>query len=508
MKRLNRKAFLLAAGIAAMSLGLAGCGQEESESARKELVVEAEFPSEGKLTLQNEFMGSITPQEEVYVVPLVNAEVTASHVSVGDVVQEGDILCELDDSAAELQVKSAGAALSSAKASKDLATGGQTAASNIQAEANIQTIKDNQESLQNQYDTLMEAKADLQEKMDELKDTKKSAKADYENAKQQVAMAQQYAANSMAADSQQVLVEAMAEQEKTKAIYEATVTAYDQNYPTLESQMDSLEQSQKELELSASALGHSLKFAQDSYDLSKGQIANESEAVYQSQINSAEVGVESAKYQQDMYQLKAPISGVVEAVNVTEKSFASSGSPAYVISNKDSMTVTFRVSEDIRNTLKTGDKLLVDRNGSVFEAVITEVGQMVDAQSGLFVIKGNVKASGDQLLTGTSVKITADTYQSDGGLLIPYDAIYYEDGQAYVYVAKEGKAVKTLIEVALFDDTVAAVSSGLTKEDRVITTWSPLLSDGKEIIIKETETKEEPAQEAEGKQPTEAGADE
>ena len=499
MKRLNRKGFFLAAGIMAMGLGLAGCGQKESETARKELVVEAEFPSEGKLTLQNEFMGSITPQEEVYVIPLVNAEVTASHVSVGDVVQEGDILCELDDSAAELQVKSAGAALSSAKASRDLATGGQTAASNIQAEANIQTIKDNQESLQSKYDALMEGKADLQDKMEELKNSKKSAKEDYENAKQQVAIAQEYAANSMAADSQQVLMEAMAEQEKTKAIYEATAAAYDQNYPALESQMDSLEQSQKELELSASALGHSLKFAQDSYALSKGQIADESAAVYQSQINSAAVGVESAKYQQDMYRLKAPISGVVEAVNVAENSFASSGSPAYVISNKDSMTVTFRVSEDIRNTLKTGEKIQVDRNGTVFEASITEIGQMVDAQSGLFIIKGNVKASGNQLLTGTSVKITADTYQAEEGLLIPYDAVYYEDGQAYVYVAQEGKAVKTLIEVALFDDTVASVSSGLTKEDRVITTWSPLLSNGAEIVIKESD------KETEGKQTTEAG---
>ncbi len=490
MKRINRKGFLLAAAIAAVGLGLAGCGKEESETVRKELVVEAKLPEEGTLTLQNEFMGSITPQEEVFVVPLVNAEVIASHVSVGDAVQEGDLLCELDDTAAQLQVKSAGAALSSAKASRDLATGGQTAASNIQTEANIQTIKDNQASLQNKYNALMDGKEELRKKMDELKDAKKSAKADYENAKQRAAAAQEYAAATMEPEAQQALMEAMAEQEKTKAVYEATAAAYDQNYPALKSQMDTMEQNEKELESSASALGHSLKYAQDGYALSKGEIANETAAVYQSQVNSAAVGVESAKYQQELYRLKAPISGVVEAVNITENSFASSGSAAYVISNKDSMTVTFRVSEDIRNTLKTGEKIRVDRNGTVFEASITEIGQMVDAQSGLFVIKGNVKARGDELLTGTSVKITADTYRSGEGLLIPYDAVYYDDGQAYVYVAKEGKAVKTLIEIGLFDDTNASVSSGITKEDKVITTWSPLLSDGAEIVIKETEPEE------------------
>ncbi|MBD5544402.1 MAG: efflux RND transporter periplasmic adaptor subunit [Lachnospiraceae bacterium] len=496
MKRLNKTGFLLTASMMAVALGMSGCGKEESETARKELVVETKFPEEGTLTLQNEFMGSITPQEEVYVVPLVNAEVTAAYVSVGDAVQEGDLLCELDDSAAELQVKSASAALSSAKASKDLATGGQAAASNIQAEANIQTIKDNQESLQNKYDALMDGKAKLEEQMDALKDSRKSAKKDYESATQQATAAQEYAASSMEPAAQQALAEAMAAQEKARAVYEATEAAYDQNYPALESQMDSLEQNQKELESSARALGHSLQFAQDSYGLSKGQIADETAAVYQSQMNSAAVGVESAKYQQDLYRLKAPISGIVEAVNVTENSFASSGSAAFVISNKDSMTVTFRVSEDIRNTLRIGEKITVDRNGAVFEASITEIGQMVDIQSGLFVIKGSVRASGNELLTGTSVKITADTYQSTEGVLIPYDAVYYEDGQAYVYVAEEGKAVKTLIEVGLFNDTDASVSSGLTKEDRVIITWSPLLSDGAEIVIKETETEEISGKEA------------
>lgn len=497
MKRLNRKSFLLAAGMMVVTMSMAGCGKEENNEVRKELVVEAKFPSEGQLTLQSEFMGNITPQEEVYVVPLVNAEVVASHVSVGDMVQEGELLCQLDDSAAELQVKSAGAALSSAKASKDLATGGQAAAANIQTEANIQTIKDNQETLQSKYDALMDGKAALEEQMEALKASKKDAAAQYENAKQQVEIAQQHAAASMSADAQQTLMEAMAEQERAKAVYEATNAAYDQNYGALESQMDSLEQSRKELELSASSLGHSLKFAEDGYALSKGQIADETAAVYQSQINSAAVGVESAKYQQDMYQLRAPISGVVEAVNITENSFASSGSVAYVISNKDSMTVTFRVSEDVRNTLKTGDSIKVDRNGTVFEAAITEIGQMVDAQSGLFIIKGNVKAGGNELLTGTSVKVTADTYRAADGVLIPYDAVYYEDGQAYVYVAEEGKAVKTLIEIALFDDASASVSSGLTKEDRVITTWSPLLSDGANIVIKETDSEKNDDKEVE-----------
>lgn len=513
MKKLQLKKVLMAVGMVTALLGLTACGKEESSEQKKELVVEAMAPTEGELTLQTEFMGTVTPAEEVYVVPLVSAEVTASYVAVGDVVSEGDLLCELDDSAAELQVKNANSALAGAKANKDLATGGQAAASNIQAEANIQTIKDNQSSLQDKFQAISDGKEELKKQMSNLEDAKKQAKDDYESAQQLGGIAQAYAANpadaaakkslqnagiDVSATPEAIVASVIAVQETAKAVYEATESNYDTNYPVLEGKMDELEQSEKELQRSYDALDHSLGYAKKSYELANGELADETAAVYQSQVNSAAVGVESAKYQQDMYKLTAPISGVVEAVNVTEKGFVSSGNAAYIISNKESMTVTFKVSEDIRNTLSVGDKITVDRNGTEFEASITEIGQMVDVSSGLFIIKGNVKAKGEELLTGTSVKITADTYRAKGGVLIPYDAIYYDNGQAYVYVAKEGKAVKTLIEVALFDDMTAAVVSGLTGEDQVITTWAPQLSDGVEIVIKETRTESQEETEEHG----------
>lgn len=45
----------------------------------------------------------------------------------------------------------------------------------------------------------------------------------------------------------------------------------------------------------------------------------------QAGIQSAQVGVNSAQYQLSLYNMTAPISGVVEAVNLTLNNFASSG---------------------------------------------------------------------------------------------------------------------------------------------------------------------------------------
>ena len=71
----------------------------------------------------------------------------------------------------------------------------------------------------------------------------------------------------------------------------------------------------------------------------------------QAGIQSAQVGVASAQYQLSLYNLTAPISGVVEAVNVTENNFTASGTAAFVISNGTNKTVTFYVTDSVRKTL-------------------------------------------------------------------------------------------------------------------------------------------------------------
>ena len=68
-------------------------------------------------------------------------------------------------------------------------------------------------------------------------------------------------------------------------------------------------------------------------------------------IQSAQVGVDSAQYQLSLYNLTAPINGVVEAVNVTQNNFAASGQVAFVISNGNNKTVTFYVTDSVRQTL-------------------------------------------------------------------------------------------------------------------------------------------------------------
>ena len=54
-------------------------------------------------------------------------------------------------------------------------------------------------------------------------------------------------------------------------------------------------------------------------------------------------------------------------------------------------------------------------------------------------------------------------------LIIPYDAVYFSAGDAYVYCVEDGKLVKTPVTVGLMNDTQVSIADGLTADSQVVT---------------------------------------
>lgn len=201
----------------------------------------------------------------------------------------------------------------------------------------------------------------------------------------------------------------------------------------------------------------------------------------QAGIQSAQVGVESAQYQLSLYNLTSPISGVVEAVNITENNFTPSGQVAFIISNGSNKTVTFYVTEEVRQQLKVGQAVSVASGGGTYSGAVTEVSGVVDSSTGLFRVKAIIEGA-QALPDGLSVSLTTVTHQEEGAVIVPVDALYFSGGEAYVYVMEDGKAVRADVELALYTTEEAAVS-GLPEGTQVITTWSATLRDGAPVQL-------------------------
>lgn len=510
-----KKKYLTVLCVVMMSVSFlfAGCEkkEEEQEAGDTRVAVEVMKTETGSLVLTNHFVGTVMPQESVYIIPMAQGTVTDTYFEVGDPVNAGEILFEIDDTPAKMQLEQAKLTYENTKAQVNstwTSTKDQLDSTLKQLEAQKLGTLAQLEGAQTQYFSLLDSVNQGTEALEEMK--KQHGKIDTMTTDEVLDLAKSMGESMLSASggmggsmgsssglggilggilggtgtdsgSNGGSGNEMTEEEKAEMAEELRPELK----KMLADQIKETERSMNQAQMSLNTAYTSMKAAEESYYLVEDSIKqtagtdlSETKAQLDNSVNLAKLGVESAELALSYYDVTSPISGTVITKGVEVNGFATSSQPAYVIANFDTMTVTFFVSESIKNTLQNGAGIKVERNGAVFDGVITEVANAVNRETGLFQIKGTVYADGDTLPSGVSVKLAVETYRTDDAILIPYDAVYYESTGAYVYVMKDGIAVKTAVKTGLFDEATVEIAEGLSKGDTVITSWSPRLIDG------------------------------
>ena len=537
---MNRKRLIAMGIIMTLSMSTVACGKKEEKTEISKVAVEVENPTTGELTNDTTYIGTIEPQQQVYVTPKVSGTVTAAYFEVGDTVKEGDVLFKIDDEAAQLQMKSAEASYSQAEAGVTAATSGSRDLQNYQTEEQIRQLKeklsdadDSIDDMEDDLDKLREQKGTAskqvtttQATVDQLTEAlgvQKNALADAQKAYDDAQTALTTASETKTDEDGNEIVPDETALKSLKDAVDSTkknlelaqskeneltskLAIAKQGLSTAQAALNSIESGKTQLKSGIEQLKDgkdtiqdNLNTAEQTYSITQNEVYPETDATYAAQLQAASVGVDSAKMQLDFYTVKAPISGVVEAANVKKEDMAAAGNPAYIISNKDSMTVTFNVTEKAKNTMNVGDHVTVERNGETFDGTITEIGTMAGQQTKLFQVKATIPGAGDKLPNGVSVKVSATTEKEDGSTLVPFDALYFSGGDAYVYCVVDNKLVRTSVTVGLMDDDHAIIEDGLDADSLVVSNWSSKLRNGAdaEIVSLNGESVASPEQEQE-----------
>lgn len=532
-----------------LAAGLTACGSTEAESVMDSTVaVQVQNVRRGSIELQGTYVGSVSAAESVNVIPLVQgATVESVNVAVGSEVKQGQVLAKLDSTSADLTAKNAQAAYNSALAQAQGALGGQWKTNIYSAERGIDQLDDSIDNMDDQIDKLEDQKNQINNGYKNAKiayETLNGANESYKrlqqtnvsvqeneknkqilglsenssgsttlNIKQDYAKLERLAAlgeESGISEEQLTAVRAVmnyVNAQKAAGLTEEMVwasltddnvakakTGYEQAKAALEN-VEKLESSIDQLETQRDSLKAQKETAEGTLDITQGETYNETVASLQAGLAQAQVGLDSAAYQQSLYTLTAPISGTVESVGLTKNGMASASSIAFTISNKNTMQVTFYVTEDVRDEFTAGQAVTVSRGSSTYGGTITEIGNAVDMQKGLFKVKATIYDMPD-LASGVTASITTTCHSAKDVIVIPCDAVYYENGDAYVFVARDGTAVKTPVETGIYDDQNIAITSGLMEGQQVITTWSANLIDGCAITVPGQEEAEETADSA------------
>lgn len=232
-----------------------------------------------------------------------------------------------------------------------------------------------------------------------------------------------------------------------------------------------------------------------------GDLSNQEYEQYINALKSAQLQYESAKLAYDRQveysTITAPISGRIETFDVDVYDRVSQSTQLCVIAGEGQSRLTFYVTQRMVKNLREGDELEIIANGVSYKGNISEISNMVDAQTGLFKVKADMQST-DEIAIGSTVRLNLVTERAENAMLVPVNAVYYSGGDGYVYLYEDGTAKMTPVEVGLYDSEYAEILSGISEDDVVVSTWSSNLYEGAKIRLYD--------ENSQGEQPPAGGA--
>ena len=185
-------------------------------------------------------------------------------------------------------------------------------------------------------------------------------------------------------------------------------------------------------------------------------------------------------------RVTAPISGVVDQVNVRVGETAAPGVGLFRVVNLGNLKVTAKVSDTYAASVKRGDEILIsfpDLNKD-YKAKVSFVGTTVDPLSRTFTIEADLPSS-PALKPNMTAKVQINDATKKNALIVDQNIIQgTEKGQVvYVAVNEAGKkkAKSKIVKTGLIYNGKIEITEGLQAGDEIITTGYQEVSDGQTI---------------------------
>ena len=219
-----------------------------------------------------------------------------------------------------------------------------------------------------------------------------------------------------------------------------------------------------------------------------GDISAQSFEQVQTSAQSAKLQYDGAKLAYDLQveysTVTAPIAGKIESSTMALHNTVAQSSQLCVITGEGGKKVTFSVADSLRNALSLGDEIVMEKQGTEYTGTVTEIGSMVNPQTGLFDIEASVD-NGGTLAPGVKIQLSVVSDKSENVMTLPVDCVYHDGGDAYVYTYENGTVHKVPVEVGIYDSERAEIVSGISEDNLVITTWTSELTEGALVTLQE-----------------------
>lgn len=285
---------------------------------------------------------------------------------------------------------------------------------------------------------------------------------------------------------EQQVVQAQQAVDSAKISYDDAQSSYNRT----ESLYSSGAASKQELDTAKTKLDSAsvaLSSAQQNLSLIQQKIGPESVDVAEAQVTQAEAAVDSIQSQINDTIIKAPISGIVSAVNIHEGEISPTATASITIIDLSSLIIEATVPGNMLSKIKVNQSIPVtipSLSNKEITGSIETINPDADSTTKEYLIKIKVPNSEGDLKPGMFVKISLPDETEDNILTVANQAVKMENGVSYLYKVENNKIKKISVNTGLSNDKITQIiSSKIHAGDNVVPEGQTFLNDGDKVKI-------------------------
>lgn len=197
---------------------------------------------------------------------------------------------------------------------------------------------------------------------------------------------------------------------------------------------------------------------QDGADSEDISIAQSGLSSARSQLAAAQLGLEKT-------YIKAPTAGKLSAMNVTPGQLVGQAPVFTVASSGIKRVDVFLASQDVER-ISVGSTALIDGKAT---GSVTRISPSIDTLTGKVKVEILITNDSDLVVEGAGVGVSIQTQDQSNGFAIPIEAIFIEDEVPFVFVLTETDTLrKQEVETKGLYGSSVVVTAGLSPDDTIV----------------------------------------
>ena len=189
------------------------------------------------------------------------------------------------------------------------------------------------------------------------------------------------------------------------------------------------------------------------------------------------------KAAREAINVDAPISGVITRINVRASQNVKPGDALFTVADTRTLRTRLLVTESSARRMRVGDAAEAVYAGQTLEGRIVQVDRSMDSKKQAYGVMVEFQNPGGRVASGSNAEVRILNDSGTEQLMLHRKDVQRNDDEHYVFVARNGFAVRTPVRIGASIGTSVEILDGLRAGDSLITASQMLLDDGSRIRI-------------------------